>query len=145
MTNGHLDIVVRANDMFSGLHVAIVREPPKIALFSAAERESLVREAVSGINGNIVVESFDGLLVDYVRRVGARIIIRGLRAVSDYEYEAQMAMINRQLADDIETIFLMTSDYCSFISSSVVREIARYKGDVSSLVPANIARRMQSL
>ncbi len=142
VTNGHLDIVTRALKVFAKLHVAVAASTQKHTLFSGDQRLQFVRDAVQvmGIEkSRIVVEVFDGLLVDYVRKVSSHVIIRGLRAISDYEYEAQMAHINRYLADDIETVFLVTSDSLSFVSSSIVKEIARNGGSVAHLVPGPVA------
>jgi len=140
ITQGHKDIIIRSAQMFEKLIVAIVAQAQKQVLFSAEERVALVKEALADVPGDIVVESFDALLVDYVKEKGAGIIIRGLRAVTDYEYEAQMALINRELAEDIETVFLMTSGHCAFVSSSVAKEVARFGGDLTKLVPPNVAR-----
>lgn len=139
VTNGHLDIIQRAAELFGDLRVAIVENPSKSTLFPFSKRFSMLQEAVRelGLDG-VTTEGFSGLLVDYVREVDCRMIVRGLRAVSDYEYEAQMALMNRRIAPDIETVFLMTSESRSFISASVVREVARYGGDVSSFVPQNV-------
>lgn len=139
MTLGHLDIVERALGIFSKLIVAVVQNPKKSAMLTAEERAKLVRDSIrvlhKDLQAKIEVMVFSGLLVDFVREQKSGVVIRGLRAVTDYEYEAQMAIINRHLAADIETVFLMTSDSCSFISSSVVREIYFNGGDVSGLVP----------
>jgi pantetheine-phosphate adenylyltransferase len=139
MTLGHLDIVERTLGVFSHLIVAVVQNPKKNALLTAEERAKLVRESIKNLpkeeQAKIDVKIFSGLLVDFVREQKSSVVIRGLRAVTDYEYEAQMAIINRHLSPDIETVFLMTSDSCSFISSSVVREIYFNGGDVSGLVP----------
>ena len=143
ITNGHRDIIERALRIFDSLIVAVTATSPKTLLFSVEERKELIRDAVGELGDRVEVDSFNGLLVDYVRSRGSDVIIRGLRAVSDYEYEAQMAIINRQLCGDIETVFLMTSKGSSFISSSIVRQIAKHGGDVSALVPKNVAERLQ--
>ena len=143
ITNGHRDIIERALTIFDPLTVAVAESTTKDTVFTPAERKELIRGAIGDLSGNIVVESFEGLLVDYVRAKGARAIVRGLRAVSDYEYESQMAMINRELANEIETVFIMTSRRSSFISSSIVRQIARLRGDVSTLVPPNVAQALK--
>lgn len=142
ITNGHRDIVVRALGVFDIVYVAVAASTSKEVIFSAEERVSLCEGAVEDIGGRVRVESFDGLLVDYVHEVGSSVIIRGIRAVTDYEYEAQLAVTNRHLAPDIETVFLMTSDHTSFISSSIVRQVARFGGDVTQMVPPNVARRL---
>lgn len=142
ITNGHIDIIERALKIFDCLYVGVAADTSKNTIFSTEERVGLVKGALdyfpAELKPRIKVESFQGLLVEYVRKVGAVAVIRGLRAVSDYEYEAQMAHINRGLAEEIETVFLVTSSHCSFISSSVVKDIARNGGDVSHLVPANV-------
>lgn len=146
ITNGHQDIITRAATIFDEVIVAVVEESKKRTLFSGEERRALVQEVVALMDPTgcaVRVELFSGLLVDYVRERGCNVVVRGLRAVSDYEYEAQMAIINRHLAPDVETVFLMTSDHCSFISSSVVREIARNRGDVSGLVPPPVVARLE--
>ena len=145
LTNGHRDVIERASRIFSPVIVAVAESSSKNVLFSGVERKQLIEGAIGDVAGNVRVDTFDGLLVEYCRKVGVRTIIRGLRAVSDYEYEAQMAMINRDLAEDIETVFLMTSRRSSFISSSVVRDIARFGGDVSKLVPANVETRLREV
>ncbi|MCB0324101.1 MAG: pantetheine-phosphate adenylyltransferase [Bdellovibrionales bacterium] len=144
ITNGHVDILRRALRVFERVHLAVAESTTKKVVFSAEERIEMVREATKSFASppQLVVEAFDGLLVDYVRRVGAQVIVRGLRAVSDYEYEAQMAHINRHLADDIETVFLVTSDRLSFVSSSIVKNIAGNGGTVDHLVPEVVAKRL---
>jgi pantetheine-phosphate adenylyltransferase len=148
ITIGHIDLIARALKVFDKLYVAVAGSTDKKVLFSLEERVEMVKEAVSALSESerkrIVVEGFTGLLVGYVRARRAVAIVRGLRAVSDYEYEAQMALINRNLADDIETVFLVTSPHCSFISSSVVKTIAQNGGDVSHLVPPSVSARMRS-
>lgn len=141
VTNGHLDIIERASTLYDELIVAVVRNASSQSLFSYEERIEMMQSAVDDIRSsdmrvsNIVVEGFSGLLVDYVREKGSKVIIRGLRAVSDYEYEAQMALMNRKIANDIETVFLMTSENQSSISSSMAREVARHGGNVAAFVP----------
>jgi len=145
ITNGHCDIVECALRVFDELIVAVAADTSKNTLFSLEDRVSLVQEALDCHSNRVRVESFSGLLVDYVHQVGAGIIIRGLRAVSDYEYEAQMAVINRRLRSDVETVYFVASEYCSFVSSSVVREVARNRGDVSTMVPPNVDRRLKQV
>lgn len=142
LTNGHKDIIERASRLFDRLIIGISEKSKQGELFSLNEREEMLKEALEGIVGSIEVTRFDGLLVHFVRSVGAKLIVRGLRATSDYDYEAQMALMNKRLASDIETVFLMTSENCSFISSSIVKEVARNRGDISGLVPINVARRL---
>jgi pantetheine-phosphate adenylyltransferase len=142
ITNGHKDIVERGLAVFDTLYVAVADSTSKQVQFSTEQRVELVRGALKGICGEerVKVESFTGLLVDYVASINASVIVRGLRAVSDYEYEAQMAHINRHLMGSIETVFLVTSEENSFISSSIVKNIASVGGDISRLVPANVSK-----
>ena len=145
VTNGHMDIIERAAKVFPKVIVAVAHSTSKNTLFPTSERVRIAKEAVKGIDADIEVVQFDGLLVNFIRSIGARIIIRGLRAVSDYEYEAHMALTNRRLASDIETVYLMTSEDCSFISASTVREVARVGGDISHFVPTNVVAEMQNV
>ncbi|MBC7953720.1 MAG: pantetheine-phosphate adenylyltransferase [Rhodospirillaceae bacterium] len=146
ITNGHLDIVSRAARVVDRLIIAVAVNAGKGPLFSVEERVGLVREEVGDlarIHGvNIEVRSFDNLLVDFARQSGARIIIRGLRAVSDFEYEFQMAGMNARLSPDVETLFLMASERCQFISSRFVKEIGRLGGDISSFVSPRVRARL---
>lgn len=137
VTNGHLDLVERGSRQFDRLVIAILSNEEKAPVFSLEERSVLLREAV-GPWGNVEVDSFDGLLVDYARRVGASVIVRGLRALSDFEYELQMALMNRRLCPDVETVFLMPSETYSYVSSRLVREVARLGGDLEGLVPTAV-------
>ena len=145
MTLGHLDLVERASQIFVNLTVAVAREHvgKPVSLFTLEERLELVCESVRPFK-NVKVEEFDGLLVDYARKKGARILVRGLRAFSDFEDEFQMAMTNRQLAPDIETIYLMPRQDFSYISSSVVREVAQFGGDFTRFVPENVGRAIRN-
>lgn len=138
-TNGHLDILKRAAQLFDHVIVGVLVNPNKTCLFSPEDRVEMISEAVQEIE-NVRVIHFDGLLVDFCRQTGACVIIRGLRAVSDYEYEIQMFTVNHQLAQEVETIFLMSSPQYSFLSSSIVKEVARYHGDVSKMVPEHICK-----
>ena len=137
VTLGHLDLVRRAGTLVSGLTISVAREPAKQTLFSLEERLELLREATAGMAG-VSVRDFSGLLVRHAQEVGASAILRGLRAVSDFEYEFQMAMMNRQLAPGIEVLFMVPGEAFTFLSSSLVREVAMLGGDVSSYVPANV-------
>jgi pantetheine-phosphate adenylyltransferase len=139
VTYGHLDLVERGRKHVDRLVLAILRNEDKQPLFSFEDRIAFLRDAVSRWD-NVVVDSFDGLLVDYAKRTGASLILRGLRAVSDFEYELQMAMMNRRLAPDLETAFLMPNEAFSYVSSRLVREVARLGGDVAGLVPPNVAK-----
>jgi pantetheine-phosphate adenylyltransferase len=139
VTFGHLDLVERGRKHVDKLIIAILRNEDKQTLFTVEERTAFLREAVAGWT-NVVVDDFDGLLVEYAGRTGASLILRGLRAVSDFEYELQMAMMNRRLAADLETAFLMPNEAFSYVSSRLVREVARLGGDVRGLVPASVAK-----
>jgi pantetheine-phosphate adenylyltransferase len=141
VTNGHLDVIERVARFFDRVIVAVIRNPQKSAsLFSLEERESMLAE-VTGHLPNIQIEFFAGLLVDFARMHGADTIVKGLRAVTDFDYELQMAQMNQSLSG-IDTFFLATSPQYSFLSSSLVREVARFGGDVSSLVPPVVATRL---
>ncbi|OGW35874.1 MAG: pantetheine-phosphate adenylyltransferase [Nitrospirae bacterium GWD2_57_9] len=142
VTNGHLDLVERSLTIFDEVIIAVAENPKKAPLFSLQDRLSLFRAVTSHYN-NIVIEGFDGLLVDYVRKKNAVAIIRGLRAVSDFEYEMQMALMNRRLDNKIETVFLMPNEEYSFITSTIVKEAASYGGDVSSLVPGVVVKKLR--
>ena len=137
VTNGHLDLVERASRQFDRLIIAILRHDEKQPVFSLEERMGLLRETAARFP-NVEVDAFHGLLVDYAQRVGAGTIVRGLRALSDFEYELQMAMMNRRLAPGLETVFLMPSEAYSYLSSRIVREVARLGGDLSGLVPEQV-------
>ncbi len=139
ITNGHLDIIARACRLFDRVVVAILRNSDKTPLFPVEQRRALILEATQGMSG-VVVETFDGLLVDYARSHGAAAIVRGLRAISDFEYELQMAMMNRRLDSEVETVFLMPSETYSYLSSRLVREVAMLGGRVDGLVPPAVAR-----
>ncbi len=134
ITNGHLDLVVRGLRIFDEIIVAVALNPKKQPLFSIEERLAMIRESVSG-HKNVLVEAFDGLLVDYTKAKGGIAIIRGLRAVSDFEYELQMALMNRKLDMSVETVFMMPSEEYSFITSTIVKEAASFGGSVKGLVP----------
>jgi pantetheine-phosphate adenylyltransferase len=141
VTNGHLDIVRRAASLFDRVVMAVIENPAKAPLFEVEERVTMLRDAVGDLDG-VEVDSFSGLLVDYARTKGAGMIVKGLRAVSDFDYELQMAQMNRHLAE-VETVFVPTSAKWSYLSSSLVKEVARYGGDVSGLVPEQVVRRLK--
>jgi pantetheine-phosphate adenylyltransferase len=145
LTNGHLDVIQRASRLFAKVTVAILENPNKRGqyLFTAEERLAIVREATAHLP-NVEATTFSGLLVDFVKRVGAQAIVKGLRAVSDYEYELQMAHLNRQLLPGLETLFILSATRYSFVSSTMVKEIARYGGDVSKLVPPATLRALKA-
>lgn len=139
ITNGHLDVIERAKRMFGRVIVAVAHDTEKAALFSVAERLAMARQAVQHLSG-IEVDDFKGLLVRYVRRKKAKVVVRGLRAVSDFEFEFQLALMNRKLEPRFETIFLMPKDEYTFISSRLVREIAALGGDVRPFVPKGVEK-----
>ncbi len=137
VTNGHLDIVERAAKVFDHLTVAVLGNPRKVPLFKMEERVDMLKIMVKKFP-NVAVDSFDGLLIDYAEKINASIIIKGLRAVSDFEMEFQMALANRNLNCNIETMFMMTNNIYSFISSSIVKEVAGYGGDIGGMVPQEV-------
>jgi pantetheine-phosphate adenylyltransferase len=139
VTNGHLDLADRGRKHFDRVFIAILRNEDKEPLFSVQQRIELLRSSIGGWT-NVEVDSFDGLLVDYAKTLGATFILRGIRAVSDFEYEMQMAMMNRKLEPRLETVFLVPSEAYSFVSSRLVREVARLGGSVDDLVPVSVAR-----
>jgi pantetheine-phosphate adenylyltransferase len=145
ITNGHLDIIKRALKLFDLVIVAVGENPQKKTLFSLEERIYLVKEAIKDIpeNHRIEVEAFSGLLIDFAKKKSACAIIRGLRAVSDFEYEMQIALINRKLSNNIDTVFLLTSLKWIFLSSSIVKEVAKFGGNVDDLVPKIVAEKLK--
>ncbi len=143
ITNGHLDLIERGARLFDRLIVAVLHNEVKQALFSVEERLGMLREVVAPV-GNVEVDCFDGLLVNYAVGRGARVLLRGIRAISDYEFELQMTQMNRRLDPNIETVFLMASEANSFVSSRLVKEVVRLGGDIGGFVPASVARRLQS-
>lgn len=146
ITNGHLDVVGRAVRVFDRVIVAVLANPRKEPLLSADERLATIRDAIAASDlpaERIDVEAFDGLTVEFCRRRGAAFIVRGLRAISDFETEMQLAHNNRRLAPDVDSVFFMTSVEHGYVSSSLVKEIARFGGDVSGMVPAAVAARLR--
>lgn len=137
LTNGHLDVIERAVKLFDRVVVAVAKNEEKQPLFSLDERLKLVREAIKHIP-TAEADSFDCLLVDYVNRRKAQAIVRGLRAISDFEFEFQLALMNRKLNENVETIFMMPKDTYTFLSSSIMKEIARLGGDIQTFVPAHV-------
>jgi pantetheine-phosphate adenylyltransferase len=137
LTNGHLDVIQRATKLFDKVIVAVAKNDSKNPLFSLAERLELVQSCVKHLP-NVEADSFDGLLVNYVEERSAQAIIRGLRAVSDFEFEFQLALMNRKLNERVETIFMMPKDTYTFLSSRIVKELASLGGDVSAFVPAHV-------
>ena len=142
VTNGHLDLIGRGEKMFDLLIVAVLRNNEKQPLFTVAERVEMLREVTKKWTG-VEVDVFEGLLVDYARKRHAGVILRGIRAVSDYEYELQMALMNRKLEATVETIFLMPKEEYTYLSSRIVKEIARLGGDVKDFVPARVATELR--
>jgi len=142
VTYGHIDIVQRGRKIFDKIIVAILHNPGKKALFPVEERLVMLRDSMKEIPG-ITFDIFDGLLVDYVKSSGAQAILRGMRAVSDFEHEFQLALMNRKLNRDIETVFLMTGMRWFFTSSSIIKEAALFGGDISDMVPPNVHQRVK--
>jgi pantetheine-phosphate adenylyltransferase len=141
-TNGHLDLVERGSKIFDELVVAILRNPEKDPLFSLGERRRMLEDLTSGFK-NVQVDTFDGLMVDYATRVSATAVLRGIRALSDYEYELQMALMNRKLQPELETVFMMPAEQYSYLSSRLVREVARLGGAIEGLVPEMVEQRLR--
>ncbi|MFA4030259.1 MAG: hypothetical protein GDYSWBUE_001901 [Candidatus Fervidibacterota bacterium] len=142
ITNGHLDVIERAARIFDELIVAVATNPAKQPLFSLEERALMVREACAHLP-NVSVETFNGLLVEFARSIGAKVIVKGLRAISDFDYEFQMASMNRKLAPDIETVFIMTSLEYAYLSSSLIKEVAMLGGCIEGLVPPPVLPRLR--
>jgi pantetheine-phosphate adenylyltransferase len=143
LTNGHLDLIQRGSNIFDELVVAVLRNLEKDPLFSIEERCEMLR-AMTRAYDNVRIEVFDGLLVDYARRINAHAVLRGIRAISDYEYELQMALMNRKLDPRLETVFMMPAEAYSYVSSRLVKEIAELGGSVHSLVPELVERRLKA-
>ena len=141
LTNGHLDLIERGRRLVGKLVISVLNNEAKHPLFSVEERLDMLREAVDGMD-NVEIDSFDGLLAEYAASLDASVILRGIRAISDYEHELQMALMNRRLRPDIETMFLLAGEGNSFISSRLVKEVARLGGNVSGLVPAAVEKRL---
>lgn len=142
ITNGHLDIIERASKIFDKVIVGVLRNTNKKPLFAAAERVELIDKVTTHLD-NVEAASFDGLLVDFAKEHNANVIIKGLRTVNDFEYEFQMALLNKTLNDECETMFMMTNSMYSYISSSMVKELAGYKGNLAGIVPAEIIQNIK--
>ena len=140
-TNGHLDLIERGSKLFDELVVAVLRNPEKDPLFSVAARRKMLESMTAGFD-NVSVDTFDGLTIDYATRVEATAILRGIRAISDYEYELQMALMNRKLQPGLETVFMMPAEKYSYLSSRLVREIAQLGGNIDCLVPELVAQKL---
>jgi pantetheine-phosphate adenylyltransferase len=143
LTNGHLDLIARGSKIFDHLVVAILNNSEKEPLFPVAERVEMITEATREF-GNISVSTFDGLLVEFARQQQAQALLRGIRAISDYEYEFQMALMNRRLAPQLETVFMMPAEKYSYVSSRLIREVFRLGGSVEGLVPPSVLERMRA-
>jgi pantetheine-phosphate adenylyltransferase len=141
-TNGHVDLILRGSKLFEHLVVAVLNNPGKNPLFSVSERVEMLQEATRALD-NVSVATFDGLMVDFARSIGASAVLRGIRAITDYEYEFQMALMNRRLAPEIETVFLQPAGRYSFVSSRMVKEVFSFHGDISGLVPPNVLKRLR--
>jgi len=142
VTNGHIDLIVRSSALFDQVSVAILKNKDKFPLFTIEERVEMLEEAVRSLT-NVSITTFDGLLVNIAQDIGARVIVRGIRAVSDYEYELQMAMMNRRLSDKIETVFMMPAETYSYLSSRLVKEISALGGSINGLVPPLVERMLE--
>ncbi len=141
-TNGHLDLITRGSRIFSHLTVSVLINPVKNPLFTPEERVEMLKEATAELD-NVSVATFAGLMVDFARKSGAAAVLRGIRAISDYEHEFQMALMNRRLAPEIETVFLQPAGRYSFVSSRMVKEVFSFGGDISGLVPPNVLKRLR--
>jgi pantetheine-phosphate adenylyltransferase len=144
VTAGHLDIIERAARIFDCLVVTVFSNPAKTPLFSVEERMAMLKEATSHL-ANVEVDASEGLLVPYVRRIGARVIVKGLRAISDFDYEFRMALMNKKLDPEVETVFILTSSQYAYLSSSLIKEVASLGGCVAGLVPAGVERRLREI
>lgn len=142
ITYGHLDIIERTSKVFDKVYISVLRNSSKKGLFTPQERVDMIEEVTSHLD-NVEVKQFYGLLVDFCHEVNAKAIVRGLRAVSDFEYEMQLTSMNRKLDSDIETIYMMTNNNYSFISSSIVKEVAKYGGKIEDVVPPHVANELQ--
>ena len=142
VTHGHMDIIRRSASVFDKLIVGVLRNKSKNPLFTVQDRVKMIQEVTSDIE-NVEVVDFDGLLIDFVHKVGAKAIVRGLRAVTDFEYELQMSLTNKVIAPDVETVFLTTNLQYSYLSSSIVKEIASYNGDISHFVDKRVEKAIQ--
>lgn len=143
VTNGHLDLIARGAKIFDRLIVAVLRNTEKEPLFAVDERIEMLREACARWS-NVEADVFEGLLVDYARKKNAQVVLRGIRAISDYEYELQMALMNRKLEPNLETVFMMPAETYSYLSSRLVKEVFRLGGDISNLVPPTVLDRLRA-
>ncbi len=143
ITNGHIDVIKRALKIFDGLVICVMINPNKKAMFSLEERMDMIKDSVRSLDSRVEISHFEGLLVDYAKKVGIYSVVRGLRALSDFEYEFQMALANRKLLPQMETVFLMTSEKYMYVTSSAVKEISMFGGDVSCFVPEPVSKRLR--
>jgi pantetheine-phosphate adenylyltransferase len=144
VTNGHIDVIKRALKIFDKIIITVGDNPGKKPAFSIEERLEMLRECTKDM-GNAEIDTFSGLLIDYVRKKGSRIIIRGLRAVSDFDFEFQRALMNRVVDDEIETIFIMTKEHYVYLNSSIVKEMAMFNGDINALVPEIVETKLKEM
>lgn len=142
VTNGHIDVIERASRIFDKVIIAVGDNPEKKPLFTTQERVEMIKDATKSLK-NIEVEGFKGLLIDYIRKKGSKIIVRGLRAVSDFEFEFQRALLNRKINGDVETIFIMTKEDYVYLNSSIIKEMAMFHGSVKKLVPAIVEKKLR--
>ncbi|RAP32953.1 pantetheine-phosphate adenylyltransferase [Candidatus Marinamargulisbacteria bacterium SCGC AG-439-L15] len=143
ITNGHIDVIKRAQRVFTQLYIAVIQNPEKDSFFSIEERLNLIKDIFKD-HDTIVVEGFDGLLVEYAKARNVTTLIRGLRAVSDFEYEFQMSHTNRALYPDMDTVFFMTDTKHAYLSSSLIKQLAQFNGDISAMVPENVKRALEA-
>jgi pantetheine-phosphate adenylyltransferase len=141
-TNGHLDLIQRGSKIFEELVVAILRNSEKVPMFSVAERREMLQELTADLK-NVRIDTFDGLMVEYAKSMDAMCVLRGIRAISDYEYELQMALMNRKIEPTLETVFMMPADKYSYVSSRLVREVAQVGGPVKGLVPDVVEQKLR--
>jgi pantetheine-phosphate adenylyltransferase len=141
-TNGHVDLIQRGAKLFNHLTVAVLNNPGKDPLFTVAERVEMLEEATRSLD-NVSVATFDGLMVEFARQLGATAVLRGIRAISDYEFEFQMALMNRRLAPEVETVFLQPAGRYSFVSSRLIKQVFTFGGDITGLVPPEIFKRLR--
>jgi len=142
VTLGHVDVILRASDIFDKVIVAILDNPQKVHMFNLEERILMLKEATAHIP-NVEIDHFNGLLVDYVSKRNAKVVVRGLRAISDFEYEFTMALMNKKLCKDIETIYLMSANEYEFVSSSIIKEVAKLGGNIDSMVPEVVSKMLK--
>ena len=142
ITNGHLDIIQRAVNLFDRVIVGVTTNPAKTPLFTAEERVAMIQNSVSNMS-SVAVEHFDGLLMDYAKKKEANVVVRGLRAITDFEFEFQMALVNRRLAENIVTVFLMPNEKYTYLNSTIVKEVAKFNGDIHSFVPKDVGERLR--